>query len=88
MHWDSLESKLHSVAAARDYCPSSPSNASASSGGGVSTGGGGVSDEEQKKLKHEAFQRRRKAHYNEAEAMRRFRVEHPGGLTDDEDEDE
>ena len=60
MHWDSLEPKLHSVAAARDYCPSSPLNASASSGGGVSTSGA-MLDEEQKKLKHEAFQRRRKA---------------------------
>eukprot|EP00957_Ditylum_brightwellii_P113140 8628523-Ditylum_brightwellii.AAC.1 len=41
-------------------CPSSPLNAFASSGGGVSTSGA-MSDEEQKNLKHEAFQRRRKA---------------------------
>eukprot|EP00957_Ditylum_brightwellii_P117634 8972542-Ditylum_brightwellii.AAC.1 len=52
MHWDLLESKLHSVGAARDYCPSSPSNASTSSGWGVSTSGAMLDEEQKKNMRH------------------------------------
>ena len=79
-----LGRKLASVAAVREFYPSSPSASSRD-------GGGACSDEEEAK-KHRQHEREfgmhRKHHYNEMEMLRRFREQHPGGLLDGEDDDE
>jgi len=84
--WDALTNKLEAHAAAKEQLyPSSPS-----SRGGQSTDGDGddnsqIETEEQrrerqrKELKRLEFQEHRKRHYNEMEAVRRFRREHPDG---------
>lgn len=42
---------------------------------------------ELRKKQSDAFSKKVKAHYNEIEALKRFRASHPNGLDDDEDED-
>jgi protein phosphatase inhibitor 2 len=93
LSWDLLETKLASVAAVRDAYPSSPS--SSYGGGGADDEGEGDADEmngegvvlgrrsEMRKLE---FQEHRKRHYNEMEAVRRYRMEHPPEDLTDEDE--
>lgn len=86
INWNHLENKLGAVAAAREIYPSSPSASSVE--GGLGSGSGPDSDIEldkkREKVKKHEFELHRKAHYNEFEAVRRWRAEH----TDDEDEDE
>lgn len=84
MHWDTLESKLVSVAAARENCPSSPSATSAAS----SHEGAQSDDEEVKRRKAEEFKKHRKQHYNEMEMLRRFRAEHHDDEDNEDDENE
>ena len=83
LNWSSLENKLGAVAAARQMFPSSPSDSGLGSGGS-----GPDSDGERealrKEMKSREFRIHRKAHYNEMEAIRRWREEHQ----DDEDEDD
>jgi len=77
-----LGRKLASVAAAREFYPSSPS-ASSRDGGSVHS-----DDEEAKKHRQHdrEFSMHRKHHYNEMEMLRRFREQHPGGLLDGDDD--
>jgi protein phosphatase inhibitor 2 len=102
LSWDVLQTRLDSVAAVRDAYPSSPSShatgghdgddhdgdgehdhADAAAAGGSGGGGGDERKSEMRKLE---FREHRKRHYNEAEALRKFREEHPGGSDDVEDE--
>jgi len=79
LSWDHLQNKLEGVAAAREAYPSSPS----------SHGGDEAAEEHrQKEMEEIQFKEHRKRHYNEMEAVRRFREEHPGGpMSDLEDEE-
>lgn len=79
LSWNALESKLQVVADKRNgECPPSPHGASDSEG---------EAEMKRRKAKieeHEtAFKAHRKKHYNEAEAMKRWRAEH---MNDDDDE--
>ena len=76
LSWDTLQTRLDSVAAVRDQFPSSPS----SHGGDQSD----VEDEREKEMRKLEFKEHRKRHYNEMELVRKFRQEHPlGALVDD-----
>ena len=88
LNWASLENKLGAVAAARQMFPSSPSD----SGLGCGSGSGPDSDGERevlrKEIKSREFKIHRKAHYNEMEAIRRWREEHKDDEEDDDEENE
>lgn len=73
LSWDILQNKLDSIAAVRDAYPSSPS----SHGG---TDHSDVEEERKKEMRRLEFKEHRKRHYNEMEAVRKFRQEHPGGV--------
>jgi protein phosphatase inhibitor 2 len=78
-----LENKLGAVAAARELCPSSPSISSHGNSSGVD------SDAEQvrrRRMKAKEFELHRKAHYNEMEALRRWKMSHQDDDDDDDDE--
>ena len=75
-HWDTLESKLGEVAAAREKHGDEAH---------VHMNMSAEDVEAQKKKSANAFANARKKHYNEIEAMKRFRAFHPD---EDEDEDE
>lgn len=63
----------------RDACPLSPA---------PSHGSECDSEDEGKKKEKEAkFRMMRKQHYNEVDAMKRFRKEHPGGLAAEDEDD-
>mmetsp|Transcript_4730 Transcript_4730/g.10409 ORF Transcript_4730/g.10409 Transcript_4730/m.10409 type:complete len:199 (+) Transcript_4730:181-777(+) len=76
--WGDIESKLQAVANKRDACPHSP----------APSHGSDSEDEAKKKERDAKFRMLRKQHYNEVEAMKRFRAEHPGGLGDEDDDDD
>lgn len=86
LNWAHLENKLGAVAAVRDGLPSSPSMSSC--GGGNSSGPDPDSDFElekdkkRKNMKMKEFEMHRKTHYNEFEAMRKWR----DATHDDDDE--
>ena len=84
MNWAHLENKLGAVAAARNACPPSPS---LSSHGGNSSGPDSDFEMEKKRrrMKLKEFEMHRKTHYNEMEALRKWRLEHQN---DDDDDDE
>ena len=76
-----METKLGAVAAARDAYPSSPSASSS------------CYDSEKEDLKKKErskmeFKLHRKNHYNEMEAFKKWKNEHPRGLDDDEEEED
>mmetsp|Transcript_22341 Transcript_22341/g.27387 ORF Transcript_22341/g.27387 Transcript_22341/m.27387 type:complete len:180 (+) Transcript_22341:122-661(+) len=85
LNWNHLENKLGAVAAARETYPSSPSMSSVE--GGLGSGSGPDSDFELDKKrdrrKKQEFAMHRKTHYNEMEAVRRWKEEHQ-----DDDDDE
>ena len=83
--WDDIESKLQAVADKRgttpDGVPLSPA-LSRESHGSFSD-----SEDEARKMERDIkFRLMRKKHYNEVEAMKKWRKEHPGG--DDVDDDD
>lgn len=83
LSWDSLQTRLDSVAAVRDAYPSSPS----SHGGDQSD----AEEERRREMRNLEFKEHRKRHYNEMELVRKFRQEHPDGLdvgADADDEDD
>lgn len=81
LSWDVLQNKLDSVAAVRAQFPSSPS-----SHADVSDHDSVAEEERKKEMKKMEFQEHRKRHYNEMEALRRFRQQHRDD-TDEEDSD-
>mmetsp|Transcript_3780 Transcript_3780/g.4633 ORF Transcript_3780/g.4633 Transcript_3780/m.4633 type:complete len:191 (+) Transcript_3780:117-689(+) len=87
INWSHLENKLGAVAAARQDCPPSPMS-SVDGGLGNSSGPDSDVDMEKKRIimKKKEFNLHRKAHYNEMEAIKKWREEHPNG--DDEDDDD
>lgn len=81
-----MENKLGAVVAARESSPSSPSVSMSSVGGGRESGGSDVEADLKKiKMKKKEFQLHRKAHYNEMEAVRKWKAEH---MDEDNDDDE
>ena len=80
LQWDVLQTRLDSVAAVRDAYPSSPS-------AGGETDHSDVEEERKKEMRHMEFKEHRKRHYNEMEAVRRFRQEHGDFALDDDDEE-
>lgn len=68
--WDTLQNKLDSVAAVREAFPSSPSSH-------ADTDHSDVEDERKKEMHKMEFQEHRKRHYNEMDAVRQYRMEHP-----------
>lgn len=82
LQWDVLQNKLDAVSAVQDAYPSSPS-------AGDGEQGSDVEEETKNEMRHMEFKEHRKRHYNEMEAVRRFRQEHGGDvlLNDDEDGD-
>ncbi|KAL7581165.1 hypothetical protein ACA910_005954 [Epithemia clementina (nom. ined.)] len=87
LSWDVLQTKLDSVAAVRSAYPSSPGSSHA--------GEADQSDAEEEWKKEERrleFKELRKRHYNEMEAVRRFRQEHAEdgnvNVNDDDDDDD
>jgi protein phosphatase inhibitor 2 len=79
LSWDTLQTRLDSVAAVQDAYPSSPS----SHGGDQSD----VEEERKKEMRQLEFKEHRKRHYNEMELVRKFRQEHPDGLAVDDGSD-
>jgi protein phosphatase inhibitor 2 len=54
----------------------------------AASGGNGNGDERKSEMRKLEFREHRKRHYNEAEALRKFREEHPGGSDDEDDGDD
>ena len=80
-NFDDISSKLQAVADKREAAPLSPAPSRDSN----------MSDSEQeeaRKKEHDKFVNHRKKHYNEAEAMRRWRAEHANDEDEDDDEEE
>lgn len=79
-----MENKLGAVAAAREMFPSSPSISSH----GNSSGPDSDAEPEKRKLRMKAkeFEMHRKAHYNEMEALKRWRMSNQNAGNDDDDE--
>ena len=79
LSWDVLQNKLDSVAAVREAYPSSPSSH-------ADNDHSDVEEERTKEMRQMEFKEHRKRHYNEMEAVRKFRQEHGGDdlLADDE----
>lgn len=86
LNWAQLETKLGAVVAAREAVPSSPSM---SSHGGNDSGPDSdfELDKRRKKAKAKEFDMHRKAHYNEMEAVRKWRSDHSNDDIDDDDEE-
>jgi protein phosphatase inhibitor 2 len=74
LSWDLLQTRLDSVAAVREAYPSSPSSH-------AETDHSDVEDERKKEMQNLEFKEHRKRHYNEMEAVRKFRQEHPDALS-------
>mmetsp|Transcript_3833 Transcript_3833/g.5055 ORF Transcript_3833/g.5055 Transcript_3833/m.5055 type:complete len:201 (-) Transcript_3833:45-647(-) len=76
LSWDVLQTKLDSVAAVRAQFPSSPSSHA------DTEHDTDVEEDQKKEMRKMEFQEHRKRHYNEMEAVRRFRTEQ----SDDKDD--
>ncbi|KAL7551838.1 hypothetical protein ACHAWF_015028 [Thalassiosira exigua] len=72
--WGDVASKLQAVADKRDATSLSPAPSR-------------ESDDEETRKKHDKFKDMRKKHYNEAEAMRRWKAEHANDDDEDDDDD-
>lgn len=89
LSWDTLQTRLDSVAAVREqYPPGSPSSASASGGHAESTDQSDVEEERKKEMRKLEFKEHRKRHYNEMELVKKFRQEHPDDALDVGDDDD
>lgn len=75
LQWDVLENKLNSVAAVREAYPSSPSSSHADNDHNSD-----VEEDRKKEMRAMEFKEHRKRHYNEMEAVRKFRQEHGGDV--------
>ena len=71
LSWDTLQTRLDSVAAVRDAYPSSPS----SHGGDEHHPN--ADEEKRQEMRKLEFKEHRKRHYNEMELVKKFRQEHP-----------
>jgi protein phosphatase inhibitor 2 len=81
LSWDTLQTRLDVVASVRDAYPSSPSTHAESDHSDVE-------DERKKEMLRLEFKEHRKRHYNEFDAVRQFRDEHPeGAMAVEEDPD-
>jgi len=94
-NWDDVSSKLQAVAAKRDAAPLSPAPSRDSNiGNSDDEDNGGMGDgewrgkDEGASARERKFKDMRKKHYNEAEAMRRWRAEHADDDDDDDEEDD
>jgi protein phosphatase inhibitor 2 len=90
LSWDVLQTKLDSVAAVRDAYPSSPSEHAETDHSDACSD---VEEEKRKEMRKLEFKEHRKRHYNEMEALKRFRAQHPddvapGGEDQAEEDDE
>jgi len=81
LSWDTLQTRLDSVAAVREQYPSSPSAGNASSD--QSDHNSDVDEEHKREMRKLEFKEHRKRHYNEMELVKKFRQEH----SDDDDVD-
>lgn len=81
LSWDTLETRLHSVANVRQQYPSSPT----SSHGGAETDQSDVEEERKKEMRRLEFKDHRKRHYDEYQMIKKFRQEHPDEVEDDEE---
>jgi protein phosphatase inhibitor 2 len=87
LSWDVLQTKLDSVAAVREVYPSSPSSH-------AETDHSDVEEDRQREMRDMEFKEHRKRHYNEMDAVRKFRQDHDddnvmadqSGDADDEEE--
>lgn len=79
--WDVLQTKLDSVAAVREAYPSSPSSHANSDHDDDKR------DEKKADMAKLEFKEHRKRHYNEMEAVRRFRQDHPNFEDEGDNED-
>jgi protein phosphatase inhibitor 2 len=88
INWSHLENKLGAVAAARDICPSSPSMSSVEGGLGNSSGPDSdvEADRKRRLMKKKEFAMHRKNHYNEMDAVRKWKSDHQDDDDDDDDE--
>uniref|UniRef100_A0A7S3L154 Protein phosphatase inhibitor 2 n=1 Tax=Amphora coffeiformis TaxID=265554 RepID=A0A7S3L154_9STRA len=78
LQWDVLQNKLDAVSAVQEAYPNSP----------IAGSNNPEVEEERKMEMHKMeFQEHRKRHYNEMEAVRRFRQEHGGDIVQDDDDD-
>lgn len=85
LSWNTLETRLHSVANVREQYMSSPT----SSFGGAETDQSDVEEERKKEMQRLEFRDHRKRHYDEYQMIKKFRQEHPDELNvDDEDEED
>jgi protein phosphatase inhibitor 2 len=100
--WDTLQTRLDSVAAVRDAFPSSPSSHGASydtDQGAVSvsvddhnhninssSGDDGGQGEHRNELRDLEFREHRRRHYNEFELVKKYRAEHPEGALSSDDD--
>lgn len=85
LQWDVLENKLNSVAAVREAYPSSPSSHADNADNDPDHSD--VEEERRKEMRRMEFKEHRKRHYNEMEAVRKFRQEHGGDVLVDDDQD-
>jgi protein phosphatase inhibitor 2 len=77
LSWDTLQTRLDSVAAVREqYPPGSPASSHAE------TDHSDVEDERKKEMRKLEFKDHRKRHYNEMELVKKFRQEHPEDTMD------
>ena len=77
LSWDTLQTRLDSVAAVREqYPPGSPTSSHAE------TDHSDVEDERKKEMRKLEFKDHRKRHYNEMELVKKFRQEHPEDTMD------
>jgi protein phosphatase inhibitor 2 len=80
LSWDNLQTRLDSVAAVREQYPSSPLT-------DHSDAAEDAEEERKREMRRLEFREHRKRHYNEMEAVRKFRAEHPDDLDMEGDAD-
>ena len=83
--WDDIASKLQAVADKRDACPLSPAPSRDSN---MSDSEKMEAEEKEKEEKKKKFKEMRKNHYNEAEMMRRWRMQHANDDDEEEEDDD
>jgi len=83
LSWDTLQTRLDSVAAVREqYPPASPTSSHAGE-----TDQSDVEDDRKSEMRKLEFKEHRKRHYNEMELVKKFRQEHPDDVLDDGEQD-
>jgi len=78
LSWDTLQTRLDSVAAVREqYAPPSPASSA------NATDQSDVEEEQKREMRRLEFKEHRKRHYNEMELVKQFRKEHPDDVAVD-----